>query len=65
MPPGNAVPRQSLGLTSILVREYDEAIAFYVKVHLASRLSKTRSFPNKASAGSWWLLQVRRNPASC
>jgi catechol 2,3-dioxygenase-like lactoylglutathione lyase family enzyme len=32
MPPGNAVPRQSLGLTSVLVREYDEAIAFYVNV---------------------------------
>ncbi len=26
------MPRQSLSLTSVLVREYDEAIAFYVKV---------------------------------
>jgi catechol 2,3-dioxygenase-like lactoylglutathione lyase family enzyme len=30
--PGHPVPRQSLALTSILVRDYDEAIAFYVGV---------------------------------
>jgi catechol 2,3-dioxygenase-like lactoylglutathione lyase family enzyme len=32
MPPINAVPRQSLSLTSVLVRDYDEALAFYVNV---------------------------------
>jgi catechol 2,3-dioxygenase-like lactoylglutathione lyase family enzyme len=32
MPPHYATPRQSLALTSVLVRDYDEAIAFYVKV---------------------------------
>jgi catechol 2,3-dioxygenase-like lactoylglutathione lyase family enzyme len=30
--PGRSVPRQALALTSILVRDYDEAIAFYVGV---------------------------------
>ncbi len=30
--PGRDIPRQSLALTSILVRDYDEAIAFYVGV---------------------------------
>ncbi len=32
MPPVNASPRLSLGLTSVVVRDYDEAIAFYVQV---------------------------------
>ena len=32
MPSPDTMPRQSLALTSVIVREYDEAIAFYVKV---------------------------------
>lgn len=32
MPPERSAPRQSLALTSVLVREYNEAIAFYVDV---------------------------------
>ena len=32
MPPERSAPRQFLALTSVLVREYNEAIAFYVDV---------------------------------
>lgn len=32
MPPEHSTPRQSLALTSVLVRDYDEALAFYVGI---------------------------------
>ena len=42
--------KQSIGLVSLVVREYDEALAFYVGT-LGFRWSRTQRCQNRTSAG--------------
>ena len=55
--------QQALGLVSLVVRDYDEALDFYVGT-LGFTRSRTASSPSRTSAGSW---SRRRVPpaASC
>jgi catechol 2,3-dioxygenase-like lactoylglutathione lyase family enzyme len=42
MPSHHAMPKQSLALTSVVVREYDDAIAFYVEILGFTLIEDTR-----------------------
>ena len=56
--------QHSLGLIAIVVRDYDEAIAFYTGV-LGFELIEDSSYRSRTSVGWWWRRKARAKRRFC